>query len=83
MNAVAWKPYAPREDLRPKFEDWMWKRYLWLKAQGWAAAGEVGPVREALFWREESGKYGVISIAAAWEGFIAGYIACEIDSQND
>ena len=54
---------------RTQFEAAMWAYYLDLKAKGWSAPGEGDPTPEALFWREESGKYGVLSVEAAWNGW--------------
>ena len=57
------------ETERKEFETAMWTYYLDLKAKGWSAPGEGDQTPEALFWREESGKYGVLSVEAAWNGW--------------
>lgn len=57
------------ETERKEFEAAMWAYYVGLKAKGWSAPEEGDPTPEALFWREESGKYGVLSVEAAWNGW--------------
>ena len=57
------------ETERKGFEAAMWTYYLDLKAKGWSAPGEGDQTPEALFWREERGKYGVLSVEAAWNGW--------------
>lgn len=57
-------------DTRPQFEDACWAHYQGLKARGWSHPEEGDPnCRESLFWREESGQYGVRSVEAAWRGW--------------
>ena len=47
-------------DTRPPFEDACWAHYQGLKARGWSHPEEGDPnSRDALFWREENGQYGV------------------------
>lgn len=58
------------EELRPVFEARTWNYYQGLKAKGWSSPEEGDTtIQEALFWRKQSGKYGVNQIEAAWWGF--------------
>ena len=57
-------------DTRPQFEDACWTHYQGLKARGWSHPEEGDPnSREALFWLEPNGQYGVRQIEAAWRGW--------------
>ena len=61
----------PPDDTRPQFEDACWAHYKGLKARGWSHPDEGDPnSREALFWREANGQYGVRQIEAAWRGWL-------------
>lgn len=58
---------------RGAFEQQCWAYYGRLKAAGWSDAQEGDTtLREALFWRQEDGRYGVHSVQQAWEGFKFG-----------
>ena len=60
----------PNPDTRPQFEDATWGHYQGLKARGWSHPDEGDPnSREALFWLEPNGQYGVRSVEAAWRGW--------------
>jgi hypothetical protein len=53
------------------FEAKCWAYYQGLKLKGWSAPEEGDTASpEALFWREPSGKYGVLQIEAAWKGWL-------------
>lgn len=54
---------------REAFEQAIFAYYSDLKAKGWSAPGEGDFTREALCWRNETGNYGVASVAAAWGGW--------------
>lgn len=54
---------------RKNFEAAIWSYYQNLKQHGWSAPGEGGNTHDALFWRTLAGKYGVITIEAAWNGW--------------
>lgn len=55
---------------RQAFETAVWNYYQDLKAKGWSAPEEGDTAsREALFWRQENGQYGVRQIEAAWWGW--------------
>ncbi len=52
------------------FENEVWAYYQLLKAKGWSSPEEGDTSsREALFWRQPNGKYGVAQIEAAWWGW--------------
>ena len=54
---------------RKTFESSIWAYYANLKTHGWSAPGEGDFHPDALFWKEPSGKYGVLAIEAAWNGW--------------
>ena len=55
---------------RRAFEAAMWGYYRELKALGWSAPEEGDFTPEALFWRTDTGLYGVKQIQAAWMGWL-------------
>lgn len=58
------------EDERQCFEDAVWRYYRVIKNAGWSNPEEGDSNRrESIFWRLESGKYGVQQIEAAWCGW--------------
>ena len=57
-------------DARRAFEAVMWEYYRELKALGWSAPEEGDFTPEALFWRTDTGLYGVKQIQAAWTGWL-------------
>lgn len=56
--------------VRRAFEAAMWEYYRELKALGWSAPEEGDCTPEALFWRTDTGLYGVKQIQAAWVGWL-------------
>lgn len=56
--------------VRRSFEAVMWEYYRELKALGWSAPEEGDFTPEALFWRTDTGRYGVTQIQAAWMGWL-------------
>ena len=56
--------------IRRAFETAMWEYYRELKALGWSAPEEGDFAPEALFWRTDTGLYGVKQIQAAWMGWL-------------
>lgn len=57
-------------DPRQEFENHAYAHYLQRKAAGKVdptAEGDGG--REALFWKQPDGSYGVLAFNAAWQGF--------------
>lgn len=73
------RPNPTDEARRAEFETAMYRRYLWLKDNGWSAPQEGDPTMEALFWRTTDGQYGVQQFEAAW---IAWNMACD-QREND
>lgn len=59
-----------RDAVRRAFEAAMWEYYRELKALGWSAPEEGDFTPEALFWRTDTGRYGVNQIQAAWTGWL-------------
>ena len=59
-----------RDAVRRAFEAAMWEYYRELKALGWSAPEEGDFTPEALFWRTDTGLYGVKQIQAAWTGWL-------------
>lgn len=51
------------------FQDSMWVYYQNLKSHGWNHPDEGDNTKEALFWKQPNGKYGVNQIEAAWNGW--------------
>ena len=73
MSAAANDPvFTARQvlDARRAFEAAMWEYYRELKALGWSAPEEGDFTPEALFWRTDTGRYGVNQIQAAWMGWL-------------
>lgn len=68
-SGIIWL-HADTVDPRQEFEDKAYGHYLQRKA-----AGELDPTaegdgsREALFWKQPDGSYGVLMFNAAWQGF--------------
>ena len=59
-----------RAALRRAFEAATWEYYRELTALGWSAPEEGDFTPEALFWRTDTGRYGVNQIQAAWMGWL-------------
>lgn len=59
-----------RDAVRRAFEAAMWEYYRELKALGWSAPEEGDFTPEALFWRTDTGRYGVNQIQASWTGWL-------------
>lgn len=77
------QPTMVAEVRRADFEREMFRRFLWLKDQGWQQPGAEGdPTMAALFWRTPDGQYGVQQFEAAWVGFNMGYVQRE-NEEND
>ena len=73
MSAAANDPVFTAQhllDARRAFEAAMWEYYRELKALGWSAPEEGDFTPEALFWRTDTGRYGVNQIQAAWMGWL-------------
>lgn len=73
MSAAANDPGLTAQrglDARRAFEAAMWEYYRELKALGWSAPEEGDFTPEALFWRTDTGLYGVKQIQAAWMGWL-------------
>ena len=73
MSAAANDPGLTAQqalDARRAFEVAMWEYYRELKALGWSAPEEGDFTPEALFWRADTGLYGVKQIQAAWMGWL-------------
>lgn len=73
MSAAANDPVFTAQqvlDVRRAFEAVMWEYYRELKALGWSAPEEGDFTPEALFWRTDTGLYGVKQIQAAWTGWL-------------
>ena len=73
MSAAANDPVFTAQqvlDSRRAFEEAMWEYYRELKALGWSAPEEGDFTPEALFWRTDTGRYGVNQVQAAWMGWL-------------
>lgn len=73
MSAAANDPVFTAQrglESRRAFEAAMWEYYRELKALGWSAPEEGDFTPEALFWRTDTGLYGVKQIQAAWMGWL-------------
>ena len=73
MSAAANDPVFTAQrglESRRAFEAAMWEYYRELKALGWSAPEEGDFTPEALFWRTDTGLYGVKQIQAAWTGWL-------------
>ena len=73
MSAAAYDPVFTAQrglESRRAFEAAMWEYYRELKALGWSAPEEGDFTPEALFWRTDTGLYGVTQIQAAWTGWL-------------
>lgn len=73
MSAAANDPVLTSQrglESRRAFEAAMWEYYRELKALGWSAPEEGDFTPEALFWRTDTGLYGVKQIQAAWTGWL-------------
>lgn len=66
---AVWQHESDLDMERRQFEIDIFIYYQSLKAKCWSAPEEGSGEAASLLWREPSGKYGVQSVEAAWNGW--------------